>query len=231
MEAKLGYRPSYVWRSLLAARDVILEGTQWRVGDGTKIEVSSLRWLSHKPVFMGEEMLSAKVSEFIDTNTWQWNRLKVCETFAPRTRKEILAIPLNRSCSRDCLIWKENRRHEFTVKSTYQVALCLNQQVEAEHSKAQEDRKWWKKIWALKVPPKVKTFLWRACSNILPTRDNLFRRKIQIDPICELCSQTRETCDHLLWECPFARNVWAMMKGKVQKCRIFFIFFDIWVTS
>ena len=64
----------------MAARDVILEGTQWRVGDGTKIEVSSLRWLSHKPVFMGEEMLSAKVSEFIDTNTWQWNRLKVCET-------------------------------------------------------------------------------------------------------------------------------------------------------
>ena len=38
-------------------------------GDGTKIEVSSSRWLSHKPVFMGEEMLSAKVSEFIDRNT------------------------------------------------------------------------------------------------------------------------------------------------------------------
>ena len=25
-------------------------------------------------------MISAKVSEFIDVNTWQWNRLKVCET-------------------------------------------------------------------------------------------------------------------------------------------------------
>ena len=69
MEAELGYQPSYVWWSLLAARDVILEGTRWRLGDGTKIEVSSSRWLSHKPVFMGEEMLSAKVSEFIDTNT------------------------------------------------------------------------------------------------------------------------------------------------------------------
>ncbi|KAK9990783.1 hypothetical protein SO802_025768 [Lithocarpus litseifolius] len=121
LEATLGrYQPSYVWWSLLAARDVILEGTRWRVGDGTKVEVLSSCWLSHKPVFMGEEMLSTEVSEFIDTNTWQWNRLKVCETFAPRTRKEILAIPLNRTHSRDCLIWKENRRHEFTVKSAYQ---------------------------------------------------------------------------------------------------------------
>ena len=85
----------------------------------------------------------------------------------------------------------------------------------------------------MKVPAKVKTFLWRACSNILPTRDNLFRRKIQIDQICELCRQMRETCAYMLWECPFAQNVWAMMKGRVQrsaimKCRIFFIFFDIW---
>ena len=95
MEAELGYQPSYVWRSLLATRDVILEGTRWRLGDGTKIEVLSSRWLSHKPVFIREEMLSVKVFEFIDTNTWQSNRLKVCETFAPRTKKEILAMPLN----------------------------------------------------------------------------------------------------------------------------------------
>ena len=47
-------------------------------------------------MFLGEERLSTKVSEFFDTNTWQWNRLKICETFAPRTRKEILAIPLSK---------------------------------------------------------------------------------------------------------------------------------------
>ena len=54
MEDELRYQPSYVWRSLLATRDVILEGTRWRVGVGTKIEVSSSHWLSHKLVFMGE---------------------------------------------------------------------------------------------------------------------------------------------------------------------------------
>ena len=68
-----------------------------------------------------------------------------------------------------------------------------------------------------KVPPKIKTFLWRACSNILPRRANLYHRKIQVDPVCELCRQELETSAHLLWECPFARNVWALVKGRVQK--------------
>ena len=33
MEAKIGHNPSFVWRSLVAARDVIMEGSRWRVGN------------------------------------------------------------------------------------------------------------------------------------------------------------------------------------------------------
>ena len=47
--------------------------------------------------------------------------------------------------------------------------------MDIKHSRAQVDRKWWKMIWAMNVPPKVKSFMWRACSNILPTRENLRR--------------------------------------------------------
>ena len=53
------------------------------------------------------------------------------------------------------------------------MALRLRQKVDAEHSRAQEDGRRWKVIWKMNVPPKIKTFIWRACSNILPTRDNL----------------------------------------------------------
>lgn len=41
MDAVLGNNPSYVWQSLLAARDIIHEGAQWRVGDGQSIKVST----------------------------------------------------------------------------------------------------------------------------------------------------------------------------------------------
>lgn len=50
-----------------------------------------------------------------------------------------MAILLSGDRQRDTLIWKENRKHEFTVKSAYQVALQLNQRVEAEHSRVGEE--------------------------------------------------------------------------------------------
>ena len=39
-----------------------------------------------------------------------------------------------------------------------------------------------------------------------------------MDPSCTICRQHDETVAHVLWECPLARNVWAMVKGKLQKC-------------
>ena len=105
----------------------------------------------------------------VNRDTWQWDRRKIKDIFAPRTRLDILAIPLCRNRSRDSLVWKENSKHEFTVKIAYKVAMRLRQQTDIEHSRAQVDRKWWKMIWAINVPSKVKSFMWRACSNILPT--------------------------------------------------------------
>ena len=45
MEAELGSNPSYVSRSLLSAREVIQEGSKWRVGHGQYIEVERHKWL------------------------------------------------------------------------------------------------------------------------------------------------------------------------------------------
>ena len=65
--------------------------------------------------------------------------------------------------------------------------------------------------------PKVRMFVWRACSNILPTCMKLCQRKIPVDPACAVCHQHDEIVAHTLWGCPMARNVWAMVPGKLQK--------------
>ncbi|XP_075648666.1 uncharacterized protein LOC142619455 [Castanea sativa] len=75
----------------------------------------------------------------------------------------------------------------------------------------------WNRIWQLHTPPKVRNFVWRACSDILPTRTNLYRRKVPVDPACGICQQHDETVAHALWSCPMARNVWALVTGKLQK--------------
>ena len=50
MDANLGNNPLYMWWNLLEARDIIREGSIWKVGDGKSIEISTHKWLSHKPL-------------------------------------------------------------------------------------------------------------------------------------------------------------------------------------
>jgi hypothetical protein len=45
LEAKLGSKPSYVWRSIFNARGLLVEGLQWRVGDGRSIKIWGEKWL------------------------------------------------------------------------------------------------------------------------------------------------------------------------------------------
>ena len=116
MEAELRNNPSYVWRSLLAARD-ILKGAQGKVGDGQSIRVSAHRLLSHKPIFLGEQQHNLMVKDLIDVHTFQWDREKIHDlfVFAHRTLTEILSISLQSNPTQDVLVWKENKSHSFSV--------------------------------------------------------------------------------------------------------------------
>ncbi|XP_050240907.1 uncharacterized protein LOC126689771 [Quercus robur] len=78
-----------------------------------------------------------------------------------------------------------------------------------ECSKLEEGSQVWAKVWKMKVSNKIRVFAWRACQNILPTRENLFRRKVAPDAYCERCNQVPESVLHVLWECGAAQDVWA----------------------
>ena len=69
MDANLGNNPLYVWWNSLEARDIIKEGSIWKVGDGKSIEISTHKWLSHKPIFRGDPWRNMLVSDLIDANT------------------------------------------------------------------------------------------------------------------------------------------------------------------
>ena len=39
IHASIGHNPSYTWRSLISAQNLIIEGMRWRVGNGENIKV------------------------------------------------------------------------------------------------------------------------------------------------------------------------------------------------
>lgn len=64
----------------------------------------------------------------------------------------------------------------------------------------------------------VRVFLWKACSNILPTKLNLEKRSVVEDSLCPICRLEGESVEHILWTCESARDVWAACNNKIQKC-------------
>ena len=134
------------------------------MGNGKRIHIWEDKWLptptTHKvistPRYFGDFPM---VSSLIDENSKWWKPDLVKALFLQFEANEILKIPLNHSLPEDSLIWLGNRKGSFTVKSAYYVDKEL---VELEAASASSSNHlaspFWKKIWQVNVPSKVKIF-------------------------------------------------------------------------
>jgi hypothetical protein len=75
----------------------------------------------------------------------------------------------------------------------------------------------WSSLWSLQAPWVLKHFFWKVCNNALPTKDNLYRKKILQDPLCPICAHQVETVWHVLWACPASVDVWQECHRKILK--------------
>lgn len=107
---------------------------------------------------------------------------KLEQHFMPEDVEQILKIPLPRSQQEDKVVWGFDKKGEFSVKSGYQLALKLN--FPDDPSRSNSNSSLWKSLWTLDLPEKIKIFMWKASKNILPTAENLWKRKCIQDPIC-----------------------------------------------
>ena len=73
-------------------------------------------------------------------------------------------------------------------------------------------KQFWRKLWSTKVPLVARVFLWKACSNILPTKANLCKKRAVEDPLCPICKLEGETVEHILWNCESAKDVWSTIQ-------------------
>ena len=156
---------TYAWQRILKARLVIVDGMVWRVEDGLTIRVYWDKWLLGKfPSRIGAPQLATpgdvRISSLIDQDTKTWDCAWIDHLFLPFEAEKIKAIPLCVTHQVDCLIWPRSRDNEYSVKTGYEL-LCEREQMEKALVSDMTNKKlFWKRLWKMNVPNKIKNFLW-----------------------------------------------------------------------
>ena len=110
---------------------MVEEGIRWQVGNGSKIQVWSDKWLPsanmHKVIFpCGDSSPNLWVSDLIDHNLCYWKSGLLDSLFLPFEVNVIRDIPLCSRLPNDKLIWAKTQNGSFMVRNAYKVAMKLS---------------------------------------------------------------------------------------------------------
>ena len=70
----------------------------------------------------------------------------------------------------------------------------------------------WSWVWKLRVPQRIRTFLWLVLHGRLLTNEERARRRLCDSSQCELCNGGVEDLDHLFRHGPMAKEVWRELR-------------------
>ena len=192
------------------------------MGSGSLIRIYHENWLpdpySKRVVspmdFLGSD---ATVSVLIDSDHRCWMEETINNIFLPHEAALILSIPLSLSPCEDRLFWPHNPDGSYSVRSSYKwlIEEALND--EPSTSNLSNTKSIWKGVWSFRIPNRVKTLLWRAGSDTLPSKTNLLRRKIITDDLYPGCKLKSETIFHAIWSCPALALVWSSKVAWLMK--------------
>ncbi|KAJ1703910.1 hypothetical protein LUZ63_003689 [Rhynchospora breviuscula] len=105
-----------------------------------------------------------------------------------------LTLPL--TTNRDSFRWNLNSDGMFSVNSIYNFFKKF-----PKHSSCLLH------LWKLKIPPRMKVFVWQMSLNKIVTVDNLKKRGWQQASFCTLCASDEETAKHLFNSCKLFNEV------------------------
>lgn len=97
-----------------------------------------------------------------------WNTSLIKDMFVPEDGKLILSIPLGHLTNEDKLIWHFSKNGLFSVRSAYHLTLRLEELlIPASSSSSTQTLNSWKWLWNLKLPSKIKIFVWRGVQRLV----------------------------------------------------------------
>jgi hypothetical protein len=109
--------------------------------------------------------------------------------------QRIMYVHLNDQ--KDVFIWNLHQHSQFSIHSLY-LALINNG---TSHMN--------KQLWRLKVPLKIKIFMWYMYKEVVLTKDNLAKWNWDGSKQCSFCLRD-ESIWHLFFDCHYARFLWGL---------------------
>ena len=136
LQAELGSKPSFAWRSLIAAQCVVREGCRWQIGNGDSARIWHNKWLPQPSSFHPTTPPNtlpgdAWVSSLLDENIGEWRSDLVKQIFMQDDSDLILSMPRSHGQAVDRLVWSYTSRGTFTVRSAYKIVLSLSNHTHA----------------------------------------------------------------------------------------------------
>ncbi|KAA3465354.1 reverse transcriptase [Gossypium australe] len=207
----LGNNSSFTWKSIWAAKGVLMDGLCWKVGRGTEISVLNDAWIpdlhNSRLIFHVNNLNYFKVADLIDDSSRKWKSKELESTFSDYIAEKILRILLAKEPDEDVMAWSGEPSGEFTVQSAYKL-LQHNEINPKAYPLQTVYKKFYKKLWTLNLPSKIKITAWRISWNYLSTRVNMHHRRMSNIQVCPRCRTGAEDTSHLFRECPVSLAVW-----------------------
>lgn len=105
---------------------------------------------------MLEGLENLMVVDLYDSSQGCWNTRLVDKNLDDYDAQAIFRTPVYPYLEEDKLIWVAAKDGRFSIKSAYN--LIMQKTLQYEDCKIEGD---WNLIWRVKIPPRVKTLLWR----------------------------------------------------------------------
>ena len=128
MQASLGYNPSYTWRSIHAARQVLHKGLCWRIGNGRSVRIWKDGWLPKQcgfRVWSRSNLLdeNATVDSLLQEDGLGWNIPLLEQVLLPFEVAQVKQLYLSPRQPQDKLVWQYSKTGSYTVRSAYHLLM------------------------------------------------------------------------------------------------------------
>jgi ribonuclease HI len=217
---------SSLWKNLVNIWSTLHLYEFWSIGNGNTVKAWEDRWLlpsksiQELGLTIPEAMRNMSVADLED-NIGCW-KIDLLVPWLPASiiNRIYAVMPPNSTAAPDQRAWIGNRAANFSIASAYMLSCRFN------------DDDWntvWVRIWKLKVPERVRSFIWLVRHDRLIT--NYPKSKMHIgEPWCRHCVDVVEDTMHVLRDCPLAKSIWCNLLNNEAREFFFSSALDDWIT-